>query len=254
MLNDTFSRFRLISFIEGISYLILVFIAMPLKYILGYALAVKIVGMAHGVLFMLFVVALMMAENRYKWKFLSFQLFVYSLIPFGFILIEKIIMKNPPKKLKYMLFSKGFLGTSAPFYLDLATIYFAVLPFLLAFSIYLAVKKKYKQHFISQAMILITTLLIIVIFEIGIRISGGFLEYSKYSSISFEFMFIFLIIHILIAIIAVAGWLFLFISSYRAYKNNTFDTNKHKKIGKAIFMALTISSIMGICLYLFLFF
>ena len=100
MLNDTFSRFRLISFIEGISYLILVFIAMPLKYILGYALAVKIVGMAHGVLFMLFVVALIMAENRYKWKFLSFQLFVYSLIPFGFILIEKIIMKNPPKKLK----------------------------------------------------------------------------------------------------------------------------------------------------------
>ena len=153
-----------------------------------------------------------------------------------------------------MIFSTGFLGTSAPFYLDLATIYFAVLPFLLAFSIYLAVKKKYKQHFISQAMILITTLLIIVIFEIGIRISGGFLEYSKYSSISFEFMFIFLIIHILIAIIAVAGWLFLFISSYRAYKNNTFDTNKHKKIGKAIFMALTISSIMGICLYLFLFF
>ena len=100
MLNDTFSRFRLISFIEGISYLILVFIAMPLKYILGYVLAVKIVGMAHGVLFMLFVVALMMAENRYKWKFLSFQLFVYSLIPFGFILIEKIIMRNPPKKLK----------------------------------------------------------------------------------------------------------------------------------------------------------
>ena len=99
MLSDTFSRFRLISLIEGISFLILVFIAMPLKYMAGIPLAVKIVGMAHGVLFILFVVALIMAEKRYKWKFLSFQLFVYSLIPFGFILIEKIIMKNPPKKL-----------------------------------------------------------------------------------------------------------------------------------------------------------
>ena len=63
-------------------------------------MAVKIVGMGHGVLFILFFVALVMAMNKYKWKFLGFQLFVYSLIPFGFILIEKIIMKAPPKKLK----------------------------------------------------------------------------------------------------------------------------------------------------------
>jgi integral membrane protein len=99
MLNDTFSRFRLISFIEGISFLVLVFIAMPLKYLAGIPLAVKIVGMTHGVLFILFVIALYMAMKRYQWKFLTFQLFVYSLIPFGFILIEKTIMKSPPKKL-----------------------------------------------------------------------------------------------------------------------------------------------------------
>lgn len=99
MSNDTFSRFRVISFIEGISYLILVFIAMPLKYFAGIPLAVKIVGMAHGVLFILFVLALIMAMNKYKWRVIGFQLFVYSLIPFGFILIEKIIMKSPPKKL-----------------------------------------------------------------------------------------------------------------------------------------------------------
>lgn len=100
MKNDTFSRFRIISIIEGLSYLILVFIAMPLKYMFNYPLAVKVVGMSHGVLFILFFVALAMAMNRYKWKFLGFQLFVYSLIPFGFILIERIIMKSPAKKLK----------------------------------------------------------------------------------------------------------------------------------------------------------
>ena len=152
-----------------------------------------------------------------------------------------------------MFFSQGFLGTTAPFYLDLATVYFAILPFLLAFSIYFAVKKEYKKHFISQAIILVTTLTIVVIFEIGVRISGGFLEYSKYSNVSFDFMLIFLTIHILIAIAAVGGWLFLFISSYKDYKNNSFDRKKHKRIGKAIFVALTISSIMGICIYTFLF-
>jgi integral membrane protein len=73
---------------------------MPLKYMFNYPMAVKIVGMSHGVLFILFFVALVMAMNRYKWKFLGFQLFVYSLLPFGFILIEKIIMKNPAKKLR----------------------------------------------------------------------------------------------------------------------------------------------------------
>jgi putative membrane protein len=66
-------------------------------------------------------------------------------------------------------------------------------------------------------------------------------------------MLIFLIIHILIAIAAIGGWLFLFISSYKQYKNNTLNATQHKKIGKAIFIALSISSIMGVCIYFFLF-
>ena len=152
-----------------------------------------------------------------------------------------------------MYYSQGFLGTSAPFYLDLITVYFGILPFLLGFSIYFAIKKEYGKHFISQSIILSITLILTVIFEIGVRITGGFLEYSKHSNISFDFMLIFLGIHIQVASIAVAGWLFLFISSYKDYKNNKLDATKHKKIGKAIFLALTISSIMGIFIYLFLF-
>lgn len=151
------------------------------------------------------------------------------------------------------MFTSGFLGTNAPFYIDLVTVYFTLLPFLLAFSIFFAIKKKYKQHFLSQAIILGITLLIVVIFELGIRISGGFMEYSKYSNISFDFMLIFLIIHILIAIATIGGWLFLFISSYKDYKNNSLDGKKHRKIGKSIFFTLTLSSIMGIFMYLFLF-
>ena len=95
MLNTSFSRFRLISFIEGLSYLILVFIAMPMKYLADNPYLVKTVGMAHGVLFILFCIALFNVLLKCKWdKGLGFQLFVYSLIPFGFIIIEKAIKKQ----------------------------------------------------------------------------------------------------------------------------------------------------------------
>tara|TARA_B100001063_G_scaffold41173_1_gene34989 strand:+ start:7557 stop:8030 length:474 start_codon:yes stop_codon:yes gene_type:complete len=155
------------------------------------------------------------------------------------------------------LFSQiGFIGTRAPMYMDLVTIYFALLPLFLAFSIYYAVKKNYKKHFSSQAVLLFITLLVVIIFEIGIRISGGFVEYSKDTNISYNFMLIFLIIHIIIAIASISGWLYLFITSFKAYKKDKFKTiqnTKHKKIGKAIFLSLTISSYMGVCIYLFLF-
>jgi len=97
MLKTAFSRFRLISIVEGLSFLILVFIAMPLKYLADNPYPVKIVGMGHGILFILFCMALFHVMVKCKWNIgLVFKLFVYSLFPFGFILIEKSI-KNQTK-------------------------------------------------------------------------------------------------------------------------------------------------------------
>lgn len=99
MLQNAFSRFRLVSFIEGLSYLILVFIAMPIKYFGENPYPVKVVGMSHGVLFILFMLVLFLAKNRYKWHTgLTFQLFVYSLLPFGFLVIEKALKDLPKDK------------------------------------------------------------------------------------------------------------------------------------------------------------
>ena len=95
MFRTKFAQFRLISIIEGISYLILVFFAMPLKYFFAEPMAVKIFGMMHGILFILFCIALYNAMKKYDWKFgFSLKLFILSLIPFCFILIEKEIMKK----------------------------------------------------------------------------------------------------------------------------------------------------------------
>lgn len=90
MFNDTLKRFRVISYIEGLSYLILLFIAMPIKYIAENPYPVKVIGMAHGVLFMLFVLFLYDSMRKLQWnKNFSSSLFIYSLIPFGSFIIEK---------------------------------------------------------------------------------------------------------------------------------------------------------------------
>ena len=56
-----------------------------------------------------------------------------------------------------MFFEPGFFGTAAPLYLDLATSYFFILPFLILYSISYAIKKQYKKHYISQFVIIVIT-------------------------------------------------------------------------------------------------
>ncbi len=88
--NDTIGQFRIIGFIEGISYLILLFIAMPLKYMLGIAVATKIVGMIHGVLFIAFIIMLMQAAQKYNFSSKDSAIFfIASLIPFGTFFTDK---------------------------------------------------------------------------------------------------------------------------------------------------------------------
>lgn len=90
MLNDVLTRFRIISAIEGLSFILLVFIAMPIKYVGENPHPVKVLGMIHGVLFIIFMISLFETKIKKTWNIpLMFQLFILSLIPFGAIFIEK---------------------------------------------------------------------------------------------------------------------------------------------------------------------
>ena len=75
-------RFRIVAFWEGISFLLLLFVAMPLKYGLGIDLAVRIVGMAHGVLFLGYCVTLAVAARGLGAR-RSLLAFVVSFVPGG---------------------------------------------------------------------------------------------------------------------------------------------------------------------------
>ncbi len=80
---------RIVSLIEGLSYLLLVGVAMPLKYVWEEPQYVRWVGSAHGFLFVVFVIALVIAAVAARWKiYRPVVIFIASMIPFGFIYIE----------------------------------------------------------------------------------------------------------------------------------------------------------------------
>lgn len=82
--------FKKTAIIEGISSLILFFIAMPLKYFADMPLAVKYTGWAHGVLFIAYATLLVACWLKYNWKFSRVALFfVASLLPFAPFYVER---------------------------------------------------------------------------------------------------------------------------------------------------------------------
>ncbi len=152
------------------------------------------------------------------------------------------------------MFSSGFLGTSAPFYLDMITVYFALLPFLMFLSISFAIKKDYDKHFVSQLILFVVTLVVVVIFEVGVRISGGIIEFMKTANISYGFMITFLIVHVSIALASVILWSALLYGAVKSYRleGNGVST-AHAKFGRLVFLGMTVSSFMGVAIYYLLF-
>lgn len=81
---------RYIGIAEGISFLVLLLIAMPLKYFFGIPIAVKVVGWMHGVLFVLYILVVLLAIRAMEWGFLGVIIaLLASLIPGGTFALDK---------------------------------------------------------------------------------------------------------------------------------------------------------------------
>lgn len=81
---------RKIALAEGVSFLVLLGIAMPLKYFAGYPMAVLVAGSIHGLLFVIFCFALLRAMTAARWSLgRAASVFVASLLPFGPFLFDK---------------------------------------------------------------------------------------------------------------------------------------------------------------------
>src|SRR5690606_26970859 len=83
-------HFRLVAFLEGLSFLALLFIAMPLKYMADLPMAVRVTGSLHGLLFVAFVFLLFRAAAERDWSIKrSAGAFVSSLVPFGTFVLDR---------------------------------------------------------------------------------------------------------------------------------------------------------------------
>lgn len=95
LLKTSLGRLRVIGFIEGVSLLVILFITMPLKYFYAMGDPNKVVGMFHGILFFLYIYAVMQTTFELKWKTKTlFLAIVASIIPFGTFWADKKLFKN----------------------------------------------------------------------------------------------------------------------------------------------------------------
>jgi integral membrane protein len=82
--------FRIISFLEGISYLLLLFVAVPIKYFQGDVSYVKMLGMPHGILFMLYLVLGIVIKKEMHWDMKTLGIVsLASIVPFGTFYVDK---------------------------------------------------------------------------------------------------------------------------------------------------------------------
>lgn len=89
-MEKSIKTFRFISMLEAVSFLVLLGIAMPLKYIWDMPQMVQIVGMAHGILFVLYVMGAIYMYQKLNWTLT--QLFIAilcSVLPFGPFYVER---------------------------------------------------------------------------------------------------------------------------------------------------------------------
>ena len=84
MLKTPINRFRILAFAEGISFLLILFITMPLKYYLDMPEPNMIIGMMHGVLFVIYVLAALQFKWKKDWSLkVTFLALLASIVPFG---------------------------------------------------------------------------------------------------------------------------------------------------------------------------
>ncbi|WP_299455676.1 DUF3817 domain-containing protein [uncultured Microscilla sp.] len=96
ILKTALGRLRIMGFLEGLSFLVLLGIAMPLKYIWQMPEAVKITGAVHGLLFVVYCILLIQVKIEHEWPLKKVGLAILaSIVPFGpFIADKKLFQEN----------------------------------------------------------------------------------------------------------------------------------------------------------------
>ncbi|MBN2721658.1 MAG: DUF420 domain-containing protein [Campylobacterales bacterium] len=154
------------------------------------------------------------------------------------------------------MFEAGFLGTRAPFFMDMVTLIVVLLPLLLGGTVLLAKMGRYEAHKITQIALFVVSVIVVGYFEYGVRIGGGFDEFVKGSSLSHSFIFYFLIFHIIIAAITLFMWtktLYFAPKDHFHVRPLEERVSPHVKMAKQTILWINATAITGIGVYILLF-
>jgi integral membrane protein len=93
--NSGIGRLRIIAFFEGLSLILLLFVAMPLKYVIGNPSLVIRLGPVHGAFVLLYLINTFSASVEYRWQFTrtTWKIILACLIPFGTFYIDRKIFR-----------------------------------------------------------------------------------------------------------------------------------------------------------------
>jgi putative membrane protein len=154
------------------------------------------------------------------------------------------------------MFEAGFLGTKAPFFMDVVTLIVAILPLLIYSVILLARKKYFRAHIICQNIIFAISIIVIAYFEIGVRVGGGFNEFMTETTVSYTYALIVLIVHIIIATLTLINWTVTIIKGNYNYNKGTLPgrfSSAHKLSALKTFTGIILTSFSAMWVYLLLF-
>ncbi len=89
-------QLRFIGLAEGVSFILLLFVAMPLKYFFGYAAAVKVNGWIHGLLFISYLVCAVRSAYLLHWNFARLLIaMTAAVVPFATFVLDRKLKRNP---------------------------------------------------------------------------------------------------------------------------------------------------------------
>lgn len=157
--------------------------------------------------------------------------------------------------MEYM-FQAGFLGTRAPFFMDIVTLIVAALPLLVFGAILLARKGYPKLHMLAQNIIFFVSLIVIGYFEAGVRVGGGFDAFVSGAGVSYNLALWVLIVHIIIAIVTLYFWTLTMIGANMQYAKKELPGKYslgHRLLAIKATLGIIFTSFSGILVYVLLF-
>jgi len=149
-------------------------------------------------------------------------------------------------------FELGFLSTRATYYMDGIVVYFLLLPFLVGFSIFLAIQRSYKLHRFTQALFFMLTTVALALFHYGIHMIEDFEALMSISSVSYVYGYSLLIVQTVLSAVTLILWLStrLFAIEDRRRKGLPgLYSHSHKRSGRKVFLAIFLTTLSTTYLY-----